>query len=492
MIKVLSLSDMDKIHNAALTVLQNTGLKIHGKFLLDILHEYGCKVDFEKMRVWFDPSLVEKQIAAQKHKYKQVRSSLWDPFCDEMPQDDIAYPDDFIIDYGFTVPHVLDMNSNIVRSPTQEDQLELILLGNAIDGVRAINSNVVANNFPSSFEVIEAAKTLLLNTSKPGWVGVYNAVQTRYLAELAQLFTGNNEYVLKTAPPLFAHAYCTTSPLKIDARTCEVLEEAIKYAFPVNFAPMPIMGMTTPITVAGSVVVATAEILGGITAVSLINPDLNFYSTSITSEVDMRTLAPCFATPSAVLTDAALHQLFKFKYGIVHNVDPAYVEGNTPSIQATFAKMFRLGMQAQTVSMPLPIGLLSRGSVFSGIQAMIDLDIAKAMYMFSRGIDTSDESLAVGLINELEFCQSENYLTSDLTLENYAELLWQSDVFDRSSLRLDGIPVDSGKENDKVLRRAYDKYYALLEKAPVYEAPIHIRNETERIVECARREILGE
>jgi len=68
MIKVLSQGDMEKLHNAALTVLQNTGLKIQGKFLLDALRDHGCKVDDKEMRAWFDPALVEKQIPEQALK----------------------------------------------------------------------------------------------------------------------------------------------------------------------------------------------------------------------------------------------------------------------------------------------------------------------------------------------------------------------------------------------------------------------------------------
>jgi trimethylamine:corrinoid methyltransferase-like protein len=49
---------------------------------------------------------------------------------------------------------------------------------------------------------------------------------------------------MRTQPPLVVNAYCTTSPLKLDSRSCEVLEEALKYQFPVNFAPMPILGGT--------------------------------------------------------------------------------------------------------------------------------------------------------------------------------------------------------------------------------------------------------
>ena len=36
-----------------------------------------------------------------------------------------------------------------------------------------------------------------------------------------------HEELLRTRPPIFVHAYCTTSPLKLDTRSCEVLEQAL-------------------------------------------------------------------------------------------------------------------------------------------------------------------------------------------------------------------------------------------------------------------------
>ena len=491
MIKVLSAGDMDKLHDAALTVLQNAGLRIHGRFLLEALREHGCKVDFDDMRAWFDPALVEKQIAGQKGRCKQARSSLWYPFCKETPGDGVAYADDFCVDYGYAVPTVLDMETHILRPASRNDQMELIKLGNAIPEVKAINSNVIPHELPPAIEVIESAGDLILNTPKPGWVGAYDAVQARYLAEFAQLFTNHDAQTLKTAPPFFVNAYCTTSPLKIDDRTCNVLEEAMKHGFPVNFCTMPILGATTPVTVAGSVVVGAAELLGAITAATLINPDVYYYQTCIASELDMRTMNPCYATPSAVLTDAAMHQLFKFKYGLVTNVEPHYVEGNAPSIQTTFVKMYRLMTLAQTASMPLSIGLLANGSVFSGVQAMIDLDFAKAMHRFSRGVEVNDGTMAVDLIQEMLFCDRDSYLTADMTLDNYAELLWQSEILDRGAPHLNGEALNFHASDEKLIKRAYEKYHALLSGAPEYEAPAHIRTETAKIIAAARREILG-
>src|SRR3989339_1409419 len=94
-LKVIDENQMNRFHEAAMQVLEKTGMQIHGKFLLQALADAGCKVDFSKNRAWFKRDLVEKQIKAQRNRYRMVRSSLWYPFCKNLPANDIAFPDEF-------------------------------------------------------------------------------------------------------------------------------------------------------------------------------------------------------------------------------------------------------------------------------------------------------------------------------------------------------------------------------------------------------------
>jgi len=488
-IRVIDAQQMERIHESVLKVLEKTGLQIRGGFLLKACADSGCKVDFNNHRVWFKPGLVERQIKAQKGRYKKVRSSLCYPFCRELPEEDVAWPDEFCVDFGHATPWLYQYPGGQYAKPTIKDQIDIIKLGNALDAVKAVCAPFICGDYDPRIEIIESSRLLLLNTKKPGWVGTSSGKEVKYLAELAALAAGRNEQVLRTTPPIIVNAYCTTSPLKLDTRSCEVLEEAIKYKFPVNFAPMPILGGTTPVTPAGSVVVAAAEILGCITAASLIDPDLFFYATSISSEMDMKTSQLCYASPAAILTDAALHQLFRFKYGIVLNVEPAYIEAKCPGIQAAFMKTYRQMAFAGTVSCPLPIGLLDNGSAFSPTQAMIDLDANTALYKFGQGIKVNDDTLALELINEMEFCENTAYIQTEHTLNHFRDVLWDTKIFERKN-RQDG-SYQTSAVDDQLLKKADQMWRDLvaLQKPPAIDP--QFLKEVDRIVASARKELLA-
>jgi trimethylamine--corrinoid protein Co-methyltransferase len=489
LLRVLDDEQLDRIHAAALRVLETTGLQIHGPFLLRALVEAGCRVDFARQRAWFRPELVEQQIGAQRGRYRMVRSSLWHPFCRELPEQDVAWPDAFSVEFGFGAPWLYDVADGRFRSPGQRDQIEMIRLGDALEPVKAVCAPFVCADFDPRIETIESSRLLLLHTRKPGWVGTSSGREVPHLAEFAALAAAGDGQQLRIQPPIFVNAYCTTSPLKIGERSCQVLEQALKYGFPVNLATMPILGGTTPVTPAGSAVVATAEILGGIAAVSLVDPEVYFYATSIAAEMDMRTTQVCYGTPAAVLTDAVLHQLFRFRYGIVLNIDPAYVEAKVPGIQAASLKLFRQMALACTAACPLPAGLLDNGSTFSPAQAMIDLEMNEAVYRFSRGIEVDDESLAVGLIEAMEFCDKGAYIQTEHTLRHFREVLWDARILDRTYRKEEF--CTAARADEELLQRADRAWRDLVAAHRPVEVEPRFRAEVERITRTARKELLG-
>ena len=488
-LKVTDDKNLDRLHEGVLKVLQKTGIKLHNDYLLKELADRGCAVDFEEGVVKFSPDTVETQIKAQSGRYKMVRSSLWDPFCGEEPADSVSFPDEFICDFGHAAISIYDYPAGAVRKPGVPDQVEMIKLGNALDAVRGVCAPFTLSEFDGRIETLESARILMNHTPKPGWVGTYSAKQLRYLKQLAEIAVDGNTDILTTVPPIVVTVMCTTSPLRLDNRSCDVLEEALKHEFPINFSTMPIMGATTPVTPAGSAVVGAAEILGGIVAASLINPNVYYYTASITSEMDFRTTQLRFSTPSAVLTDALLNQLFRYKYGIVHNIEPAYVDAKYPGSQAAYLKMFRQMALAACSAMPLPLGLLDNGSTFSPAQAMIDLDMNEALYHFSRGVEIGESEMALDAISEIGFGDSATYLEHEHTFGNFRDCQWDTKVFERNFSLIEDAPLRECEE--RILDRAEERWRELLKNAPEFELPEHKKSEIDRIVEAGKKDILG-
>src|SRR5674476_77645 len=62
-VKILTESQVEQIHNASLSVLEETGFKYESARALKLLGEHGCNVNHETMIARIPPSLVEWAIS---------------------------------------------------------------------------------------------------------------------------------------------------------------------------------------------------------------------------------------------------------------------------------------------------------------------------------------------------------------------------------------------------------------------------------------------
>jgi trimethylamine:corrinoid methyltransferase-like protein len=205
--------------------------------------------------------------------------------------------------------------------------------------------------------------------------------------------------------------------------------------------------------------------------------------------MDMRTTQVCYCTPAAILTDVALHQLFRRRYGLVHNIEPGYVEAKTPGIQAAFMKTYRQMAFGCTVSLPLSIGGLDNGAVFSPTQAMIDLEMNEAIYRFARGMEVDDDTCAVDLIHELEFCQEQTYLETEHTAHQYRRVGWYPRLFDRAYC---DHTQPAAHDDEALLHRADEAWRKLVAAQEPLEMEPGFARELDRIVAAARVELLAD
>ena len=81
---------------------------------------------------------------------------------------------------------------------------------------------------------------------------------------------------------------CTASPLQVHPELLDASTDLAAAGIPVVVMSLPIAGGTAPITIAGSVTVGVAEILGTITAIQLRAPGAKLFFSLAPGLLDMR------------------------------------------------------------------------------------------------------------------------------------------------------------------------------------------------------------
>jgi len=141
-----------------------------------------------------------------------------------------------------------------------------------------------------------------------------------------------------------------------------------------------------------------------------------------------------------------------------------------------------------TVSLPLAIGALDNGAVFSPTQAMLDLETNEALHKFYSGMDVTDETMCLDLIAEMEFGARRTYLDTEHTLRHFRQVGWQSRLFDR---RYCDHTATVTLGDEKMLQDADRAWRELVAAQPDPEPNPALADQLDRIVAAARAELLA-
>ena len=111
------------------------------------------------------------------------------------------------------------------------------------------------------------------------------------------------------------HSYTiinTNSPRTLDFPMAQGLIDFARHGQLSIVTPFTLMGAMAPITVAGALTLSHAEALAAITLVQLVNPGAPVCYGTFTSNVDMKSGAPAFGTPSHFQASLAAGQLARY------------------------------------------------------------------------------------------------------------------------------------------------------------------------------------
>jgi trimethylamine--corrinoid protein Co-methyltransferase len=272
----LSEDDVRRIHEHSLDVLQTVGIDYKTPKALEILEERGCQVDYDRNWASIYPELVEWAIdQAPRNVNLQARD-----------------PDRSLLLDGSRSYHTtdsqgtqaVDFDTGEIHQSRAEDLKKMLLLADALDKVDIVNVTVSASDIPAHLRTLYHFAQAFQLTSKHVRTGVLNAQQVPFLVELVKAATGSD-----TFRPIFSAVDCTISPLMHEGSMTEACIELAKLNVPIMIFPMPLAGGTSPVTLAGTMLVHNIEFLSGLVLFQCVNPGTPIIYGSEASQLDMKT-----------------------------------------------------------------------------------------------------------------------------------------------------------------------------------------------------------
>jgi len=282
-------------------------------------------------------------------------------------------------------------------------------------------------NVPPQIERIESLAIGARLTDKLDGIECIYPEVIKYLAEASRVLTdrtGDSSYL--------AGSECVTPPMIMESRACEdMLERQRCGVHRYHIASMPAIGVNTPVTIAGAIVMGAAEILAGEVAAWCIDPESDISGRMIALITDMRSATPTCTGPEVAMVNIGVRELFEASFGghlwVEVFLSPA---AKRPGLQAVFENFLAVYNYAKWLGasgIPYPgMGALHNGGLGSPTQFMIDLEIRKAQWRAQK-FEVNEETIDFDEIRE-RIENGGDFLTSEHTLRHCREL-WTSRLF---------------------------------------------------------------
>ncbi len=419
-LELLDPSDVRRIHEASLEVLAETGVVFHSQRALDVLEEHGAAVDRDTTVARIPADVVERALATLPRSFVLGgRTPEWD-----LPLDGEHV---YLSSDGCGV--FRREPDGTVRPSRKSDLEDAARLVQALDNVSATSAVVSAQDCPPATRVLHEFEACVRNSSKHTIVvSVKEEREARSLIRMAEALVGGRDE-LRRRPP-FTAIICTVSPLHQERFGMDLALVLAEVGIPVSIYPMPILGATAPVTVAGAAVVNNVELLSAAVVMQLAVPGARVIHGGGPTAMDMTTGAYASNSPEAVLLRSLQGHMAAF-YGMPAWFGAGATTAKEPGAQSGYENALAMLMAyLDGADLTFGTGLLDGSRILCPENIVIDDEVFGMVRRILRGVEVDDETLAVELIERVGF--GGDYLFDRHTRAHVREL-WQARLADTGS-----------------------------------------------------------
>lgn len=298
-LEVLNAQEIEEIHVATLEVLEQTGVFVEDDEALEILDGGGARIE-AATRVASLPGHVVEAALATTPRYFAARGRT--------PAQDYLMSDGRV---GFTNfgegISLVDTYTGELRAPTKKDVGDSARVVDALDQIDVYERALGAHDVPQEVAALHNADAILRNTTKHAFIGPLDGFQCKYMIHLAEAIAGGPQQLRER--PFVTSVTCPVSPLKLVRECCEIIVRSARAGIATNVLTMAMAGGSSPVTLAGTLVVQNAEVLAGLTLAQLTAPGAPIVYGSSTTAMDLRLASASVGSPELALISAAVVQI---------------------------------------------------------------------------------------------------------------------------------------------------------------------------------------
>ena len=419
-LELLTGSDVNDIHASSLEILEKAGVLVKNKPALKLLGGAGCTIESNLVKI--PGSLVDEML-------KNVRPEFT-LYSRDGEKSYVVGGDNVVYNPGSAAIFFIDRESGDMRRAMANDFRDLVRLTDALENIHAQSTAMVPGDVPEKISDLYRLYLILKNSTKPIITGAFTIEGLPYMKDLLEAVVGGEDELRERPRAIFD--CCPSSPLMWSDVTCQNLLDCAEFSIPAEIIPAPQMGATSPVSIAGTLVEANAEILSGVVIGQLASPGTPLVYGGSPSAFDMRYLTARLGAIESVMAACAGAQMGKH-YGIPTHGYMGLSDSKASDGQGSFESGMGILLSALSgVNIVSGPGMQASENCQSLEKLVLDNEYCGAAYRLLKGIRVDDVSLATELITKVG--PGGHFLGERHTRENLrGEQYMPSSVLDRLS-----------------------------------------------------------
>ncbi|CAB1079116.1 hypothetical protein D1AOALGA4SA_6832 [Olavius algarvensis Delta 1 endosymbiont] len=377
--------------------------------------------------------------------------------------------DDYVAEpnrVGFTTfggcINVIDTATRQLRRATKKDCGEIARVCDCLDEISVVTRAVNSTDAPGGTQSVHNLEAILSNTGKHIFLGADSARALQVMTELAAACVGGKEAFERR--PILTTTVCPLSPLTLPPNTCEVIMESATLGVGILVMPMALSGGTTTATLAGTLAIHNAEVLGSMVLAQLMKKGLPCTYGSTSTILDLRFATTAVGAPEYGMINASIAKLAQY-YKLPSFVGGGASDSKEPDNQVGYEFTLSTTLSALAgANIIFGSGVLEQGLTIDYAKLIMDAEMIRMIQTATRGVTISDETLAFDVIHEVG--PGGAYISHDHTFSSMRSQS-QAELFDRRS-RSNWMKKTGG---EAITERAYKAAAKIIEEHQPHPLP---------------------
>jgi trimethylamine---corrinoid protein Co-methyltransferase len=403
---------VQRIVDEALTVLERVGVHIDDARALARLATLGLAVDKASGRVTFPRAVVERALAT-------APASLTLHDRDGTPSA-VLEGDNVHFVPASSALRVLDRRTQQHREALTADFVEYVKLADGLKNISYLSTAFIPKDIPQEMCDAWRLYLVLAHSKRPVVSGAFTAWGVPRMGELMAMFRDGRDDLARR--PLAIFTCCPNTPLRWGEDPIANVMDCAEWGIPIEIVPVLLLGMISPVSTVGALVLHTAEVLSGLTIAQAVRPGTPVVFGGAPASFHMQLMTNPMTAVEALQLYCGYAQVAKY----LQLPCQAYMalsdsKFNDPQagMETGVGAFLAAAAGINSVSGP---GMLDYVNCFSFEKLVFDDEVVAHARRFVRPIEVRGDLPTLDLIAEL--VRDQHLLTSGHTLDHWPEELY--------------------------------------------------------------------